>query len=110
MPWRGRCCGLPNTSKPSDRLDQRCEVMSDTGGVREDLPPVCATCGSQFECFGGRPPTGVGGWFECGHRCGVCSGPLDDGRSVMEHPGLGALIHLACSPVPSEPEAAFELL
>jgi hypothetical protein len=84
--------------------------MSDTGGVREDLPPVCATCGSQFECFGGRPPTGAGVWFECGHRCGVCSGPLHDGRSVMEHPGLGALIHLACSPVPSEPEAAFELL
>lgn len=83
--------------------------MSDTGGVN-DLPPVCVTCGSQFECFDGRPPTGQGAWFECAQRCGVCSGALDDGRAVMEHPGLGALIHLACSPVPSEPEVTFELL
>ncbi len=73
---------------------------------------MCATCGSRFECLGERPPAGLvdGGWFECEHRCGVCSGPLDDGRGVMEHPGLGALIHLACSPVPSEPDATFALL
>ena len=68
------------------------------------------TCGSQFECFGGRPPTGWAfGWNVGIARWGSDPGPLDDGRSVMEHP-VWALIHLACSPVPSEPEAAFELL
>ncbi len=68
--------------------------------------PICSTCGSAFECLNGRAPRthDANGWYDCQQRCPVCSGSLKDGRAVMEHPGLGAWIHLQCCPVPAEPE------
>lgn len=70
------------------------------------VTPICSTCGSDFECLNGRQPDryDAHGWYDCTHRCAICSQSLTDGRAVMEHPGLAALIHLQCCPVPAEPE------
>lgn len=69
------------------------------------MDPICSTCGTDFTCFDGRAQVGDElGWFSCRQRCTVCSQPLDDGRAVMEHPGLGALIHLRCCPSPEDAE------
>jgi len=71
------------------------------------MDPLCSTCGTDFACFDGRAQMGDElGWFSCRQRCPVCSGSLRDGRATMEHPGLGAVIHLACSPSPEEPDPA----
>ncbi len=73
-------------------------------GVADD--PICSTCGTGFECFDGAVQAGdAHGWFTCRRRCAVCSGPLEG--AVMEHPGLGAVIHLACCPSPEDPDLVF---
>ena len=76
--------------------------MSGEAGPR----PICGTCGSDFECFDGTPPAGCDrfGWYDCERMCPVCFAPLGDGPGVMEHPGLGARIHLLCCPAPAEPD------
>lgn len=66
-----------------------------------DLAPMCGTCGSAFTCFNGALPV-ASAWYDCTHVCAMCSGSLEDGRAVMEHPGLGSVIHLACCPVPAD--------
>ncbi|MBK6762277.1 MAG: hypothetical protein IPG68_02910 [Micrococcales bacterium] len=68
------------------------------------MTPICATCGTDFACYDSRPQPAADGWFTCPRRCAVCSDSLLDGSAVMEHPGLGARIHLACCPDPEEPD------
>jgi hypothetical protein len=71
------------------------------------IDPICSACGTDFVCFEGVVQSGdAHGWFSCYRRCAVCEGSLEDGRAVMEHPGLGAVIHLTCCPSPDEPEAS----
>ncbi|TXH30469.1 MAG: hypothetical protein E6Q91_05190 [Actinobacteria bacterium] len=71
------------------------------------MDPICSTCGTDFTCFDGVvQPGDAHGWFSCRQRCPVCDGSLRDGSAVMEHPGLGAVIHLRCCPSPEEPEPA----
>ncbi len=66
--------------------------------------PICSTCGADFACFNGETQPGdSAGWFTCGRRCPVCEGSLQNG-AVMEHPGLGAVIHLGCCPSPEHSE------
>jgi hypothetical protein len=69
------------------------------------MDPICSTCGTDFACFDGAMQIGdAQGWFTCPRLCTVCTQPLDDGGAVMEHPGLGAVIHLRCCPSPEETE------
>lgn len=68
------------------------------------LDPICSTCGTDFTCFDGAVQAGdPAGWFTCQRRCPVCEGSLREG-AAMEHPGLGAVIHLACCPSPEDTE------
>jgi len=73
-------------------------------GYPADVTPICATCGTDFACYDATPQSAADGWFTCPRRCAVCANSLLDGAAVMEHPGLGAQIHLACCPTPEEPE------
>ncbi|HPJ20327.1 MAG: hypothetical protein H6528_13810 [Actinobacteria bacterium] len=66
--------------------------------------PICSTCGTDFACFDGAVQTAdAHGWYSCRRRCPLCDGSLRVG-ATMEHPGLGAVIHLGCSPTPEETE------